>query len=523
MKTKEPKPPTKKPNSSMIALFKDARNAAAPLVAIRTPDPAATVHAIAKSFNGQAPVLFEWDTVRGVRPVFPQHKPALNECFPDAADLRRPDETLERAVAMPDDSVLFMHNAHRYLEDKAECAPTIQAAWNLRDQFKSNGRTLVLLAPYFTLPAELANDTVELDEPLPDAEQLRDIATDLYASSEDPKMRPPTPDDGEMVRIVDAVSGLAAFPAEQAMAMSLRKSGMDIPALWERKRQMVEQTPGLSVWRGGGTFDDLGGLDNLKGFGRKIINGKNRPRVVVFIDEIEKSIASPDSVDANSVNTDQLGEQLKFMQDNDVEGIILIGPPGTGKSQIAKLLGNEAGCPTVVFDMGGMKGSLMGQSEQQIRNSLKVCKAIGRDKILFIATCNSIGKLPPELRRRYTLGTFFMDLPDTAERAVIWKIYRTKYGIADDNATPPDEGWTGSEIRVCCKNADAFGITLEESARYIVPVAKAAQDKIERLRDEANNCYISASKPGIYEKPTEKLEPAAAGKTGRKMTLRDDA
>ena len=47
--------------------------------------------------------------------------------------------------------------------------------------------------------------------------------------------------------------GLAAYPTEQVLAMSITKKGLDLERLWERKRQAVEQTPGLSVWRGGET------------------------------------------------------------------------------------------------------------------------------------------------------------------------------------------------------------------------------------------------------------------------------
>ncbi len=47
--------------------------------------------------------------------------------------------------------------------------------------------------------------------------------------------------------------------------------------------------------------------------------------------------------------------------------------------------------------------------------------------MLFIATSNSIASLPPELRRRFTLGTFFFDLPTAEERETIWRIYLKKY------------------------------------------------------------------------------------------------
>jgi AAA+ superfamily predicted ATPase len=111
------------------------------------------------------------------------------------------------------------------------------------------------------------------------------------------------------------------------------------------------------------------------------------------------------------------------MQDNSASGVIFIGPPGSAKSMVAKAAGTEAGVPTIQLDLGAMRGSLVGQSESQVRSALKVITAVASGKTLWIATCNSIGNLPPELRLRFTLGTFFFDLPAAAERDRIWNIY----------------------------------------------------------------------------------------------------
>src|SRR5690606_35151843 len=94
------------------------------------------------------------------------------------------------------------------------------------------------------------------------------------------------PDEGTVAKAVDALIGLAAFPAEQVLAMSLSKNGVDFERLWERKRQAVEQTPGLTVWRGGETFDQIGGCDNIKRFLAAVLHGQEAPRVIVFVDEI---------------------------------------------------------------------------------------------------------------------------------------------------------------------------------------------------------------------------------------------
>src|SRR5581483_5290564 len=101
--------------------------------------------------------------------------------------------------------------------------------------------------------------------------------------------------------------------------------------------------------------------------------------------------------------------------------------------------------------LGAMKGSLVGQSEQNLRAALKVITSVSNGRSLWIATCNGISDLPPELRRRFTLGTFFFDLPDADERKAIWRIYLDKYDrIAAEAAKVKDDGWTGAEIKQCC-------------------------------------------------------------------------
>jgi hypothetical protein len=91
-----------------------------------------------------------------------------------------------------------------------------------------------------------------------------------------------------MDKAVDAIIGLAAFPAEQTVAMCLSRNGLDYDDLWERKGQAIEQVRGLSVWRGSESLDDIGGYEALKQFADRLKNSKNPPGCVVYMDEVEK-------------------------------------------------------------------------------------------------------------------------------------------------------------------------------------------------------------------------------------------
>jgi SpoVK/Ycf46/Vps4 family AAA+-type ATPase len=144
-----------------------------------------------------------------------------------------------------------------------------------------------------------------------------------------------------------------------------------------------------------------------------------------------------------------------------------------------------------------MQNSLIGASGERLRMALNIVDAISQGRALFIATCNSIGSLPPELRRRFKLGTFFFDLPTPEERKLIWRIYLDKYRVSGE--LPEDEGWTGAEIKECCHKAYRLRISLQQAASYIVPVARSAAEQIKNLRLQASGKFISASTAGVYQ------------------------
>lgn len=266
------------------------------------------------------------------------------------------------------------------------------------------------------------------------------------------------------------------------------------------------------MWRGGETFDQIGGCDNIKRFLRAVLAGEEAPRVIVFVDEIEKAFAGT-GTDMSGVKTEMTGTMLSWMQDRGADGLIFIGPPGAAKSAVAKAAGATAGIPTIAFDLSAMQSSLVGGSGERLRAALQVVDAISQGRSLWIATCNSITSLPPELRRRFTLGTFFFDLPQAEERRAIWDIYLSKWDLSGD--LPDDEGWTGAEIKECARKAWRLRLPLCESAEYIVPVSRSAADQIESLRRQASGRFLSAAQPGIFTSEARQNAVAAGKRTFR--------
>ena len=228
-----------------------------------------------------------------------------------------------------------------------------------------------------------------------------------------------------------------------------------------------------------------------------------------------------------------------------------MGVPGSGKSAFTKALGREAGRPTLILDVGALLGSLVGQSEANLRQALRIAeamspiilmideaeKALQRHRwiwrlrrghaalwslltwmadhtadVFVMLTCNDISRLPPEFTRAERLdGVFFLDFPESGEKDLIWAQYRRQYGIPESQARPDDTSWTGAEIKSCSRLAALLDMTLTQAALQVVPVAVTAAETVEKLRTWASGRCLSATNPGIYHRdgarpaPTRKL------------------
>ncbi len=484
----------------MLNKLKKARLVSTPLIAIKTNDPIATAAAIVRDCNGIVPVL-EWNAVDGLAGLNKLGKDAAQRIIGelDQSATTSPVEVLGMASKLPQQSILLMFNLQLFLggTNTDSVALLIQAIMNLRDQFKSNRRTLVNLGVDINLPVELAQDFLVLDEPLPDDDRLQKIVTAICSTV--PEMKKPTPE--VLIKAVNALRGLSAFPAEQAVAMSLALTGIDLEGLWERKRKLIEATKGLVIWRGKESFDQVHGLDNMVDYVRSLL-----PEIscVLYFDEIEKMVAG---AQGDNTGVAQAIHQylLTYMSDRDVLAILLLGPPGTGKSMVAKAAGNEAGAPCVSVDVNGVKAGIVGSSESNARALFKTIDAIGAGKVLMIATCNNIDTMSPELLSRF-LDTFFVELPVSKAKKAMWKQYSKEFKLAEQQL-PDDTDWTGREIRKCCKTASLRKVSLVESARYIVPIAVREAARIKSLRQRASGKYVSASESGLYQyQETEKQE-----------------
>ena len=424
------------------------------------------------------------------------------------------------ALATPDGTALLvLANFHRFLNS----AEIVQALIEQVIAGKQNRAFLVVLAPIVQLPVELEKLFVVIEHELPDRGQLEQIARSIATDEGE------LADGDELTQVLDAAAGLTRYEAEGAYSLSLVRHGrVQADAVWELKTAALRKGGLLGLHRGAETFADLGGLDAVKDFCLRVMRRQGDP------DPLRRP-----------------------------RGVLLLSPPGCGKSQLCKALGNETGRPTLVLDVGALMGSLVGQSEERTRRALAIADAMApcvlmvdeiekalsgvgssgqtdsgvsarmfgslltwlndhESDVFFVATCNDISRLPPEFSRAERFdGVFFVDLPTPDQREAIWRIYIGTFRLDADQPLPPDDDWTGAEIRACCRLAALLDVPLTEAARNVVPVAVTAAESVERLRTWADGRCLSADVPGIYRRNGR--SEGGPKRTRRRLSLATDA
>jgi hypothetical protein len=398
----------------------------------------------------------------------------------------------ERLAAADGAGLLVLENFHRFFAS----VEIVQALAHQIQLGKRQRTFVVILAPIVELPRELEKLFVVIEHRLPDRAQLEQIAREIAAPEDE------LPQDAELAPVLDAAAGLTRYEAEGAFSLSLVREGRLSPSTIGRiKAQQLKKTGLVSLHEGPERFADLGGLEALKGFCLRALRSGARARA---------------------------------------KGILLLSPPGCGKSELAKALGNEVGRPTLRFDVGRLLGSLVGESERNTRQALAIAEAMQpcvlfvdeiekglagvaasgqadsgvtarmfgalltwladrTSDVFVVATANSIERLPAELTRAERFdGVFFLDLPGRDEKDAIWAIHRRRFGIEDERARPDDADWTGAEIAACCRLAALLDLPLTAAAHHVVPVARAAAESIERLRRWADGRCLAADHAGVY-------------------------
>jgi len=385
----------------------------------------------------------------------------------------------------------------------------------LRDSLaaaKSVGRLLILLGHWRPLPPELERELTRVDLPLPGSEALGEVLDGLLASS-----GIPDPGPSEREAALAAASGLTTMEAENAFALSLVETGGISPAVIAREKAGAFKRGGiLEVIETTETLASVGGLAAIKAW--LLQRGSAFTRRAR-----EYGLPAP-------------------------KGMLVLGVPGTGKSLTAKATAAAFGLPLLKLDAGRIFGSLVGQSEANLRAAIQTAEAVApcvlwidelekafggagaggssdggtssrvfgtmlnwlQDKtapVFVVATANDASRLPPELLRKGRWDEcWFVDLPDTKERSAIWEIVVAKYGREPSlldvaSLARASDRLTGAEIeaayvealhRAFTEDREPAELDIGEVLIDSVPLATTMAEPIERLRKWASGRARSA-------------------------------
>ncbi|MBD2364878.1 AAA family ATPase [Anabaena minutissima FACHB-250] len=229
------------------------------------------------------------------------------------------------------------------------------------------------------------------------------------------------------------------------------------------------------------------------------------------------------------------------------KGVLLAGPPGTGKSHCAKNIANILNLPLLQLDIASMLGSLVGESEGNVRRALKTASAIApcvlwvdeiekalsgqgdasgvSQRILgniltfmsectagvfVVATCNDPSALPSELKRKGRFDeNFFVDLPSEPERAQILKIHLERFGISVEDEyleaiAANTAKFSGAELETLASEAALLAFDqgrpqkvtladLETCQQTITPLAVQDAASVERMQAWAKSARAASS------------------------------
>ena len=482
---------------SLMHQLNDYINAAFSGLWVQTVEPDEAERELVEHARQQHWTLAIWDIARGLR--LPLNPTATSPEVADPLAVLRLLPTLAPTsgdlASGEQTTLLVLPNFHRFLNS----AEIVQTLFEQLITGKQRRIFILVLAPVIQIPLELERSFVIVEHELPTEDQLDAIATDMMSNH--PDGRPTGP---AWQSVLEAAAGLTRAEAEGAFALSLaRHDALRPEVIWDLKGQTLRKQNLLKLHRGQENFASLGGLAALKDFCRRAL---------------------------------QPGRCVK------PRGALLLSPPGCGKSAFCRALGNETGRPVLTLDIGALMGGLVGDTERNVRQALKIADAMSpcilfvdelekglsgvggsgdsgvstrlfgtlltwladhQTDVFFIGTANEISRLPPEFTRAERLDAlFFVDLPGATERGLIWDMYRRQYDIAANQSIPNDNDWTGAEIKSCCRLSALLDISLTEAASNVVPIAQTAAEAVTKLRQWASGRCLSADRPGIYRQAT---------------------
>jgi len=400
------------------------------------------------------------------------------------------------------------------------------------DSAKGSMTNIIILSPVLVIPEDLNKEIVVVNFDLPNNEELKQLLDETeniiktrYKDNIEYNLSEEDKND-----FIKAAKGLTYEQASSAIRKAMVKDKVfdkdDIKIILEEKIQSIKKTGILEILPSLSSFENIGGLDNLKKwlFDRKF----------VFSEEARKR-----------------GAPIP-------KGLLLLGFPGCGKSLIARSLGSLLNFPVLKLDVGKVFQGVVGSSERNIRQAINLADALApcilfvdeiekglsgtsssnfsdagttlrvfqtlltwmqdrESEVFMIATANDISQLlsthPEFFRPGRFDAIFYIDLPNEKEREEIFKIHLnlhkceilTEKDISSfniSNLIKLTNQYSGAEIEQIIKDAKILAISkninvnqeiLEQSIKDIIPLSERMGNNLLDFRSRVKEVARPAS------------------------------
>jgi hypothetical protein len=424
--------------------------------------------------------------------------------------LAQPEQLLRHVKATTMAGIYVLLDFHPYLENPL----FVRTIKDIAHDYPRCERTLVLVSAEVKLPPELEHLAARFSVRLPDRKERHAIVMRMTREWAKLNGAMPRIDVKAVEKLVDNLGGLPIHDVERLTRGAIFNDGAltddDIKPLLAAKYQLLNRGGTLSFEPDTARFAEVGGMKNLR---RWILQRK------AAFDGSAPGLDAP-------------------------KGVLLLGVQGCGKSLAARAAAGVLGVPLVRLDFGALYSKWHGESEKNLRESLKSAEALApcvlwldeiekalsagdgdsgtsrrvlgafltwlaeqRARVFIVATANDITALPPEMVRKGRFDEiFFVDLPTPAARREILGIHSKKRNVA---LTDPQievlaarsEGFSGAELEQAVvsamysanatgKTCDAALIAAELQATR--PLSVVMAEKIAELRDWAAERTVPA-------------------------------
>lgn len=202
------------------------------------------------------------------------------------------------------------------------------------------------------LPAILSDQFVRLEVPYPRGNELEAVAREEVAAAahrvklslEVSKIQ------SEGKRLATGLAGLTLSAGRDALRDALTPEPLDFDAAFERLQQRKS--------------------DQLR---------RELAMNVLSTDDVEEPIGLDFLAEHLRVDSNR----LRVFGPGRARGILLIGPPGTGKTMLARSIGRFVGLPVVEFRISSLMNSLLGETERRFAQAFAALEAMSPN-VVFI-------------------------------------------------------------------------------------------------------------------------------------------